>query len=77
MRLFNLFMAELRKYFIEVRTYYPDHLVNVIVLIIFFVGFLKTNIGLGNFNTIYIGFVFWFFASNVISESANSISFEK
>jgi len=77
MRLFNLFKAELKKYWIEVETYYPDHIVNVIVLIIFFVGFLNSNIGLGNFNSIYVGFVFWFFASNVISESANSISSEK
>jgi ABC-2 type transport system permease protein len=76
-RLFNLFKAELKKYLIEVRTYYPDHIVNVVVLIIFFVGFLNSNIGSGNFNSVYIGFVFWFFASNVISESANSISFEK
>lgn len=77
MRIFQLFKAEFRKYMLEVKTYYPDHIVNVIVLIIFFVGFLNSSIGSGNFNTIYIGFVFWFFASNVISESSNSISFEK
>jgi len=77
MRIFNIFVTELKKYWIEVKTYYPDHLVNVIVLIIFFVGFLNSSIGSEYFNSIYIGFVFWFFASNVISEAANSISFEK
>ena len=77
MRMFNIFVTELKKYWIEVKTYYPDHLVNVIVLIIFFVGFLNSSIGSEYFNSIYIGFVFWFFASNVISEAANSISFEK
>jgi len=77
MRVIQIFNAEFKKYCIEIKAYYPDHIVNIVVLMIFFVGFLNSNIGSGDYNTVYIGFVFWFFASNIITESSSSISFEK
>ncbi|WP_164731072.1 ABC transporter permease [Anoxybacter fermentans] len=78
MNLFNIFKAELNKYWIEIKTYYPDHIVNIIVTYIFFTGFF---LGFRNNSMIddsyYIGFLYWFFVSNVISEASVSISFEK
>lgn len=56
------FTAELRKYFLEVKCYYPDHIVNLVVLFIMFFGFFKlfTNSDVIPDAAYYIGFVYWF-----------------
>ncbi len=67
--------AELRKYFNEVKAYYPDHIVGIIVSLIFFTGVFY---GFNNVNShLYIGFFMWYFSSIIISESSMSISEEK
>lgn len=69
-----IFKAEFSKYFYEVKCYYPDHLVNLLVTYMLFLGFFW---GLSGSTTLYIGFIFWFFSSTVISEGSLSISYEK
>lgn len=73
------FTAELRKYFLEVKCYYPDHIVNLVVLFIMFLGFFKlfTNSDVILDGAYYIGFVYWFYANGIIGESSVSISTEK
>lgn len=70
------FKAELIKYWLEVKCYYPDQIVNIVVLFIMFLGFFSLN---GNHNdpSYYIGFTLWFYASGIIGESSVSISDEK
>ncbi|OEF99488.1 hypothetical protein BHF71_08980 [Vulcanibacillus modesticaldus] len=60
------------------RSYYPDHIVGLVVTYIFFIGFFVglSKTGLGQ-EYLHLGFIFWFFASTVISEGSISISFEK
>ncbi|WP_427340384.1 ABC transporter permease, partial [Caloranaerobacter sp. DY30410] len=74
----NTFKAELHKYLAEIKSYYPDQIVSLIVTYIFFMGFFiglsKTELGQEN---LHIGFIFWFFASTIISEASISISYEK
>lgn len=74
----NVLKAELHKYLSEIKTYYPDHVVNIIVTYIFFAGFFLGFVD-NNYidNAYYISFIYWFFASNIISEASVSISFEK
>lgn len=70
------FRAEFTKYWLEVRCYYPDQIVSVVVLFIMFMGFFS----LGNHikdPSYYIGFVFWFYASGIIGTSSVTISDEK
>lgn len=78
MKYINVFKAELIKYLSESKTYFPDHIVNIVVTYIlftgFFLGFKSNNIITDSY---YIGFIYWFFASNIISEASVSISFEK
>ena len=73
------FAAELRKYFLEVKCYYPDHIVNLVVLFIMFFGFFRlfTNSDVIPDSAYYIGFVYWFYANGIIGESSVSISTEK
>ena len=73
------FAAELRKYYLEVKCYYPDHIVNLVVLFIMFSGFFKlfTNSDVIPDSAYYIGFVYWFYANGIIGESSVSISTEK
>lgn len=76
--MFNIIKAELSKYMIEVKTYYPDHIVNIIVTYIFFAGFfLEFRNYAAVKDSYYIGFLYWFLAANIISEVSVSISFEK
>ena len=71
----RLCKAEFIKYAHEIRCYYPDQLVSIIVTVIMFALFLLLN---GNqTESAFIGFVYWYLLSSVISEAAVSISAEK
>ena len=73
------FTAELRKYYLEAKCYYPDHIVNLFVLFIMFVGFFKlfSSSAERPNSAYYIGFVYWFYANGIIGESSMAISSEK
>ena len=74
----HLLKAEYKKSFIELKTYYPDQIVDIIIkyflFVAFFVGFGKSQIDVGAF---YIGYLYWMIASYIIAEASASISFEK
>lgn len=74
----NVFKAEIKKYLAEVKCYYPDHIVSLVVTYIFFIAFFVglPKTGLAN-EYLHIGFIFWFFSSVIISEGSVSISYEK
>ena len=65
------FTAELRKYYLEAKCYYPDHIVNLFVLFIMFLGFFKlfSNSTERPNSAYYIGFVYWFYANGIIGPS--------
>lgn len=71
----KLFKAELWKYLHEVRTYYPDHIVSIVVTTIVFYLFLL--IQHQQIDQSFVGFVYWYLLSSVISEAAVSVSSEK
>ena len=71
----RLCKAELIKYAHEIRCYYPDQLVSIIVTVIMFALFLLLNGS--RTESAFIGFVYWYLLSSVISEAAVSISAEK
>lgn len=73
------FSAEFRKYYLEAKCYYPDHIVSLIVLFITFIGFFKLFSDSNEIpnSAYYIGFVYWFYANGIIGESSVSISSEK
>jgi ABC-2 type transport system permease protein len=76
--MWSYFKAEITKYIGEIKCYYPDHLVGLVVTYILFVGFLWGLSGsLIIKENLFIGFMFWYFASTVISEGSMSISEEK
>lgn len=71
----RILKIELIKFINEIKNYYPDHIVNMVITFIIFSGFF-----LGfNYNnkSYYISFTFWFLASSVISEASEVVSFEK
>jgi len=74
----RLFRAELKKYLLEVKTYYPDQIVDIVTKYIlfatFFYGFVHNA---GNATNYSIGYMYWIIASGIISELSMSISFEK
>lgn len=73
-----LLIAELRKYWHETCTYYADSIVGIITTYILFVTFFMGFKGTASLDkSYYIGFLFWYFASNIISEASTSISSEK
>lgn len=77
MRILRVFKAELFKYLSEMKAYYPDQIVSIIVTIIFFVGFFLGLSNETNGEFLYIGFFYWFLSSTIISEGSISISDEK
>lgn len=74
----NLFAAEYKKSFRELKTYYPDQIVDIIIkyfiFVAFFIGFGKDHVDIGEF---YIGYLYWMVASYIIGEASMNISFEK
>ena len=76
--MFQLLKAEYKKSFIELKTYYPDQIVDIIIkyflFAAFFLGFGKNNVNMGEF---YIGYLYWMIASYIIAEASTNISFEK
>jgi len=70
--------AEFSKTLIEIKTYYPDHIVDVFIkfflFLTFFIGFGQKNISTDLF---CLGYSFWMIASYIISEASESISYEK
>lgn len=79
--LYNIFVAELNKYWIEIRTYYPDHVAQLVTTYIFFMGFFFVfsgdSFGVAQTEKTLYGFLLWFFSVNVITESSATISSEK
>ena len=73
------FIAELRKYYLEAKCYYPDHIVSLFVLFIMFVGFFRmfSSPAERPNSTYYIGFVYWYYANGIIGESSMAICSEK
>ncbi|MFT8391553.1 MAG: ABC transporter permease [Sporolactobacillus sp.] len=73
---FKICRAEFKKYCSEILTYYPDQIVSLIVTYIIFFAFFY---GFGNSesHSYYIGYLYWYFGSNVISEAAITVSSEK
>ena len=77
MVIYRVFRVELQRYLREMKAYYPDHIVGMIVTLVFFYGFfVGFSNNIGN-EYMYLGFFYWFFASTVISEGSISISYEK
>ncbi len=75
----KILKAEMLKYKVEMKTYYPDYIANLINTLIFFVGFfilLETNDKM-IISKMVIGFMFWFFTNDVVSQMGASISEEK
>ncbi len=74
----NLLKAEISKTLIELRTYYSDHIVDIVIKYFLFLTFF---LGLGTKNvtnnTFFIGYSFWIIASYIISEASVQVSFEK
>ena len=72
----NLVKAETKRYFIEIKTYYPDQIVDVIVkyllFTLFFYGFTQNATSVS-----YIGYLYWIVASCIISELSVNVSYEK
>lgn len=77
MKFSRLLKIEFEKYWQEIKAYYPDHIVGIIVTFIFFYAFFVAFSGLTDTQNLYVGFFYWFFASTVISEGSVSISYEK
>lgn len=84
MRIYAVFLAELRKYFLEIKNYYPDHIGNLVTTYIFFMGFffiVKSGNdytgAAGQMGQSIIGFFIWFFSTSVVFESSVTISEEK
>ncbi|SJZ60513.1 ABC-2 type transport system permease protein [Pilibacter termitis] len=76
MKTIEFFKGELRKYLFELKTYYPDQIVSVLITIFIFIvmGMMNGNM---NDSTFYVGFVYWFLLSSLIGEAAISTSSEK
>ncbi|WP_064591078.1 ABC transporter permease [Streptobacillus moniliformis] len=71
--MYNIFLGEIKRYFLEIKTYYPDYIVSLVIsLILYLILF-----GFETENTKYIGYIYWVLASSVLSEASISISSEK
>ncbi|MFT8872244.1 MAG: ABC transporter permease [Sporolactobacillus sp.] len=74
--LIKIYIAELKKYSAEALTYYPDQVVSLIVTYIIFFAFFY-GFGHSEGHSYYIGYLYWYFGSSVVSEAAITISSEK
>ncbi len=78
MGMLKLLRAELRKYLLEVKTYYPDQIVDMVVKYILFATFFYGFVYHARNSTAYcIAYMYWIIAACVISELSMSISSEK
>lgn len=72
--MFYLFRSELKKYMIEVLSYYPDFIVGIFIsFIMYILVFSDKNLE----SSYYIGYIFWVLSSSVLGEASLSISAEK
>lgn len=71
--MYNIFKGEIKRYFWEIKTYYPDYIVSLIISLILYLILFGFDKG----NTKYIGYIYWVLASSVLSEASVSISSEK
>lgn len=67
--------VELKKYLIELKTYYADHLVGMAMTVIIFSVFALSSPS--SRSSFYIGFVYWYLLSSLVTESSTTISMEK
>ncbi|AIQ46249.1 hypothetical protein R70723_10430 [Paenibacillus sp. FSL R7-0273] len=74
--LFTICRSEARKYLLEVKKYYADQLVSVLITYIIFGAFFL-SLGKTADGSFYVGYIYWFLASSVIGEASVSISSEK
>jgi ABC-2 type transport system permease protein len=72
----HLFRAEFRRYWAELKTYYPDQITSAVITGIIVMVFILLN---NNHQdpAFYIGFAYWFLISSLIGEASESISMEK
>lgn len=77
--MFKVIKAEIYKYLFEMKNYYPDYIGNFILTFLFFFIFFS-KLDFNNKTEILnliVGFIFWFFSCNSISQMSISISEEK
>lgn len=73
----KIIKAEYRRSFIELLNYYPDQIVDILVKFILFCAFLSTNPSQEKGAVFLWSYLFWIFASTVISETSTVMSSEK
>ena len=73
----GLIRAELARYAIELKNYYPDQIVDVVIKYILFVAFFSAFAPDSENTVYYIGYLYWIVASGVISEMSMAMSSEK
>ncbi|MGL6115396.1 ABC transporter permease [Cetobacterium sp. SF1] len=76
----RIIKAEILKYMLEMKNYYPDYVGGFILTLLFFLIFFSKIDVTKDSNEILIlviGFTYWFFSSNSISQMSVSISEEK
>jgi len=72
--MYNIFLAEIKRYFWEIKTYYPDFIVSIAISFILYLVLFSNNLNVGYG---YVGYIYWILASAVLSEASISISSEK
>lgn len=78
--IFKIMKGEINKYILEMKNYYPDYIGNIFLTMLFFLIFFSKIDIIENKEegiTLIVGFTFWFFSSNSISQMSMSISEEK
>lgn len=74
----KLIQAEFKKYLLEVKTYYPDQIVDLVTRYILFTAFFYGFVyHVRNSTGYYVAYMYWIIASSIISELSMSLSFEK
>lgn len=76
--MFRLIGAEFKKYILEVKTYYPDQIVDLVIRYILFAAFFYGFVyEVRNSTGYFIAYMYWIVASSIISELSISVSYEK
>lgn len=68
--------GEFFRYVNEIKTYYPDQIVSMIITTLIFSVFTLLNKNTSD-ASFYIGYLYWYLLSSVINEASVSISYEK